>query len=685
MSPPLSKSIELQLAALSEEERAESERDFEILHCHNKGMLRNEGLALYNCVIIDVEDRKWTIKSVDTNSFFKRGNPVLIEFSSFSIKGRIISATTTSIVFVPFNCNDSDDSDDIIALQQHKTTTMMIKPSTPIKRILKIANPISIKRQKDSLKNLLKKKEEMTLIDPANLIISLLYDDFSEENQKYILNSAYIPPIALAAEKFDLKDHETLNTEQNKILEFWSNGTLCSSPENQSLLLLHGPPGTGKTECLIKFIECISNSKKKDSLRILVCGPSNQSVDNVLERSNLPFKIRMGNSSRIGDNSLKWSLDSHLERENGYHPLEEMRLELIKLTKKEGNVNWGTMKEIRLLRQEIRKRKILLENSFKDKIKNTKKCVSIFSTLNSVLSSTFEGIFCDVKFDIAIIDEAAQSIEAETWIAILKSSGAVILSGDHKQLPPTTLTDSSLLKESLFEKIIRNGGNKARAGAGGYQLITLKRQYRMNNVIMNWASKEMYESGLEADSSVDGHLLSDLIGVKDSENTRVPFVLYDTTGFESSYREIGGDDGVYSKCISESKSNLGEAKLLTRYCRSLLKDGVLPEMIGIITPYSSQVKLIINELGNDANGIEIGTVDGFQGREKEAILISFVRCNDEYNIGFMEEIRRTNVAITRSRRHCCIIANCVTFERNPFYCRLFDYIGEEGELRFPEN
>jgi len=194
---------------------------------------------------------------------------------------------------------------------------------------------------------------------------------------------------------------------------------------------------------------------------------------------------------------------------------------------------------------------------------------------------------------------------------------------------------------------------------------------------MQWASNELYEGKLVADPSVSGHLLKDIC-----ESELGPMLFIDTAGFELR-ESIPASDSLLEDDLS--KMNEGEAKLVVKHLAELLASGLSPKDIAVITPYNAQVALIRELLTqeNIQKKLEIGSVDGFQGREKEAVIISLVRSNESGTIGFLEEVRRTNVAITRARRHVCIIADSSTLERHPFYQRLFQYIEEHGELQFP--
>lgn len=247
------------------------------------------------------------------------------------------------------------------------------------------------------------------------------------------------------------------------------------------------------------------------------------------------------------------------------------------------------------------------------------------------------------EFDVVIIDEATQALEPECWIALLKAKKA-ILAGDHLQLPPTIKTPIKIgtkkkanktglstdtdLSTTLFDRLLGMYGDRVKR--------MLMVQYRMHQKIMEFSSKELYDGKLVADSSVASHLLMDLPDVENSENTEVPLVMIDTSDTGVGH-EVMDDEQE-----EQSKANELEVELAVAHVRALLEDGLQESQIGVITPYAAQVARLKRDIRENWPGIEIGTVDGFQGREKEAILVSLVRSNDTGEVGFLAEKRRLN-------------------------------------------
>ena len=278
----------------------------------------------------------------------------------------------------------------------------------------------------------------------------------------------------------------------------------------------------------------------------------------------------------------------------------------------------------------------------------------------NVVCGTLTGIDSDMigqrRFDLLVIDEACQSTEPACWVPILRAD-RVVLAGDPCQLPPTVLSHDAAdagLAVSLMERVM------ATLGPSVSRLLT--RQYRMHADIMTFSSNEFYGGELVADDSVIGHRLCDLPGVRVEPLTEKPVKFIDTAG--ASYEEEPEED-------TSSRRNPQEAQLAVKYVRQLLAAGVAPADIAVITPYSGQSRLLRDKLRG--TGVEVDSVDGFQGREKEAVVMSLVRSNVEGEIGFLSDVRRTNVALTRARRKLIVIGDSATLASNDFYKRMFDY------------
>ncbi|MBS3817639.1 MAG: IGHMBP2 family helicase, partial [Candidatus Thermoplasmatota archaeon] len=270
------------------------------------------------------------------------------------------------------------------------------------------------------------------------------------------------------------------------------------------------------------------------------------------------------------------------------------------------------------------------------------------------------------EFDLCVIDEATQSTEPSCLIPAVKSD-KLIMAGDHKQLPPTILNKEAKeegLSETMFERLIALFGDDIKT--------LLRVQYRMHEKIMRFSDEQFYQGRVVADESVREHTLSDIIGEGRSGkfaevlDPNEPLILLDTDHQMPERSKPG----------STSKENPGEALLAKEISQRFLKMGLEPRDIGIITPYDDQTDLIERKIEKEE--IEVDTVDGFQGREKEVIILSLTRSNDRDNIGFLKDLRRLNVSITRAKRKLVVLGDTETLSTHPVYEELFDYIEKEG-------
>ena len=424
------------------------------------------------------------------------------------------------------------------------------------------------------------------------------------------------------------------------------------------LALIHGPPGTGKTRTLTEFIrQAVGRGEK-----VLACAPSNVAVDNLTERlDGLEGEglviVRVGHPARLLESVVHNSLDSQVERSESTKFIQEMRREADFLAKRlrrtrDFNQRETLRYELRSLRRGIRE--------FEDQtVRGILAAADVVLTTNTGAGNRrLNGI----EFDRVVIDEAAQALECSCWIP-LQHCGRVVLAGDHKQLPPTVRSrdaEREGLGATLFERCIERYPQQARL---------LSVQYRMHEQIMNWSSQAMYEGALEAHESVRQHRLGELPTVDLGEDLDSPLLFIDTAGFDAPEKV---------DAQQESRWNPGEATLLKFHLERLLAAGVLGRDIAVITPYNAQVDRLRRECSTLAPDLEIDTVDGFQGREKEAVLLSLVRSNERSEVGFLAEPRRLNVAITRARRHVAIVADSATIANDSFLAELVDYLQEHA-------
>ncbi|KAK3394684.1 P-loop containing nucleoside triphosphate hydrolase protein [Podospora didyma] len=494
----------------------------------------------------------------------------------------------------------------------------------------------------------------------------------------------------------------TLNDSQKDAIRF----ALAS----REIALIHGPPGTGKTHTLIELIL----QMMKRGLRILVCGPSNISVDNIVERL-VPHKIpliRLGHPARLLPSVLNHSLDVLTRTSEAGAIVKDVRAEMdakqasIRKARngKERRVIYG---ELKVLRKEYRERE--------------KRCVSSLVAGSKVVLATLHGSggfqLRGEQFDVVIIDEASQALEAQCWVPLLSAKKAVC-AGDHLQLPPTIKSlNFSKRKAKSPAALAKEGGDETAATKKGQaaavtlettlfdRLLTLhgpsiKRmlttQYRMHEKIMRFPSDELYESKLVAAEAVKARLLRDLTAypVAANDETTEPLIFIDTQGgdFPEKKEEEDASSSTAANAkktksrlmLGESKSNEMEAVLVRQHVRKLVEAGVRPEDIAVVTPYNAQVA-ILAPLKEAYPGIEIGSVDGFQGREKEAVIVSLVRSNPDGEVGFLAEKRRLNVAMTRPKRSLTVIGDSETVKRgSKFLTRWMSFLEDNADLRYPD-
>ncbi|KAI9823780.1 MAG: hypothetical protein M1832_002337 [Thelocarpon impressellum] len=451
---------------------------------------------------------------------------------------------------------------------------------------------------------------------------------------------------------------------------------------------------TGKTHTLIELILQMLRQK----LRLLVCGPSNVSVDNIVERL-APHKvpiIRLGHPARLLPSVLNHSLDVLTRTSDASAIVQDIRREMdakqasISKTRngRERRVIYGDLKALR-----------------KDYRERERSCVDALVGGSRVVLTTLHGAGgFQVKnqvFDVVIIDEGSQALEAQCWVPLL-SAKKVVLAGDHLQLPPTIKSLNSKVKPSslpktdgsdqglikgltlettLFDRLLALHGPSIK------RMLTT--QYRMHEKIMAFPSDELYEGKLMAAEAVRTRLLQDLpYEVAKTEDTTEPLVFWDTQG--GDFSEKTEDENLEQKArkglsMGESKSNEMEAALVKLHVSRLVDAGVKPEDIAVVTPYNAQLALLSQDLKERFPGIELGSVDGFQGREKEAVVVSLVRSNAEHEVGFLGEKRRLNVAMTRPKRHLCVIGDSGTVSRGSvFLKRWMAFLEEHADLRYPD-
>jgi ATP-dependent RNA/DNA helicase IGHMBP2 len=425
----------------------------------------------------------------------------------------------------------------------------------------------------------------------------------------------------------------------------------------QDLAIIHGPPGTGKTTTVVELIiQSIARGEK-----VLAVAPSNTAVDNLLERlvDARQRAVRIGHPARVAERLRDHSLDGLVEQHENMPVIRDMQREAESIFRKSDK--WSRAPRKRGERQEMRTDAKML---IADARRLERHAIDSILDRASVIcgTTTFsEELLGERWFDLIVIDEACQSTEPGCWVPLLRGD-KIVLAGDHQQLPPTVLSDEAAklgFSKSLMERQIEIYGDQLT------QLLTV--QYRMHQQIMKFSSQHFYDDQLVAHPTVEQHLLSGLPDVQENQWTGFPMRFVDTAG--AGWEEELEPDG-------ESKRNPQEADLVLRWVERLTDSGVEQSQIAVIAPYAAQVRLL--RAACPHRDVEIDTVDGFQGREKEVVIITLVRSNLKNEIGFLADSRRMNVALTRARRCLIVIGDSATLGGHDFYRGFFEYAESVG-------
>ena len=514
------------------------------------------------------------------------------------------------------------------------------------------ANDITFRRMEDNLKHLsLKGKNALEYI-------------LNKRNPKKNRPTPYIDYI-----------DQNLNDSQKSAIE---NALSC-----ENFYLIHGPFGTGKTRTLVELI----SQETRQNHKVLATAESNAAVDNILERlmENKKLKLtRLGHPQRVSKHNISQTLAYKVENHKLNKKIKKIRNKIDNLIEKRSSFTKPTpqyrrgygdydilynaskgkggrgisAEKMKSMAQWIEYNQQIDELHDDIKRVENKMIRDIIETSDVILSTNSSAALESIsrtKFDVAIIDEASQATIPSVLIPISKAH-RFILAGDHKQLPPTIISDKAhKLEKTLFEELIKIYPFKS-------QILDV--QYRMNSLLMKFPNEEFYNNNLKSDSSVDDITINDILTTGKHEE---PMLFVDTSII----------DGDGEKHLKDSKSivNEIEAEVAVKLANDYLKSGLTEDDIGIISPYADQVKII-----QDKTPVEVKTVDGFQGREKEIIIISTVRSNEDGNIGFLRDLRRLNVAITRAKRKLIIIGNADTLKTNPTYERLIEFARKNNVL-----
>ena len=426
----------------------------------------------------------------------------------------------------------------------------------------------------------------------------------------------------------------------------------------RDLAIIHGPPGTGKTTTVAELIrQAVSKNQ-----RVLAAGPSNTSVDNLLVRlAAMKLNVvRIGHPARVAKELQANTLDALVEQHENMTIAKDMLREAEQIFRQidrhtRSRPPRGAKQAMRAEAKQLQSHARHLERQAIEHVLDRADVICLTTTGD-------DDLLRDRFFDLVVVDEACQSTEPGCWIPLLRAD-RIVLAGDHCQLPPTVLATESIeagFNVSLMQRLIEHYG----------ETVTrqLDVQYRMHDKIMRFSSEQFYDDTLVAHKSVAEHSLNDLPDFEDAVfPTGEPAQFFDTAG--AGWEEELEPEGL-------SKRNPEEADLILKKAETLVQAGLKPKEIAVIAPYAAQVRLLRDQC--NIPGLEIDTVDGFQGREKEAVLISMVRSNRDGELGFLADSRRMNVALTRAKRQLLVVGDSATLSNDPFFVKMLDYFERIG-------
>ncbi|XP_056382691.1 DNA-binding protein SMUBP-2 [Hyla sarda] len=592
--------------------------------CLLKLQVANQRTGLYGRLLVTFTPRKYDADAVLPTNSFGSGDIVGV-YDSNAPKEPIATGIVSGITQKTINVAFDEAHSDSLNLGSEATY-----------RLLKLANDVTYKRIKKALTALSQNRS-----GPASDLIDVLFSSSQPTSTGQPRPVEFLNP--------------NLDHSQKEAVVFSLN--------QREIAIIHGPPGTGKTTTVVEIIL----QAVKQGLKVLCCAPSNVAVDNLVERLAVYKEkiLRLGHPARLLESLQHHSLDAVLARSDNSQLVSDIRkdidLTFAKMRKLQNRDEKSSFKrEIRALRKELKERE---EAAMIETLKNAN--VLLATNTGASLDGPLK-LLPENYFDLVVIDECAQALEASCWITLLQAKKC-ILAGDHKQLPPTIISHKAAAKGlslSLMERVIEKYGDRV------VKMLTV--QYRMHDCIMQWASHALYGGKLESHCSVSQHLLKDLPGVTATDETSIPLLLIDTA--HCGLFEIDIED-------EQSKGNPGEVRLVDLHVQALTNAGLKACDIAVIAPYNLQVDLLRQCLRQRYSDLEIKSVDGFQGREKEAVILSFVRSNAKGEVGFLAEERRINVAVTRARRHVAVICDSHTVGNNQFLKDLVTYFTEQGEVR----
>ncbi|ANE52539.1 AAA domain-containing protein [Flavisolibacter tropicus] len=429
------------------------------------------------------------------------------------------------------------------------------------------------------------------------------------------------------------------------------------------LAIVHGPPGTGKTTTLVQAIKALL---QQDRQPILVVAPSNAAVDLLSEKlSKISLNVlRIGNPARVSEEQLSLSLDSKITAHPSFKEIKRLKKQAAeyrdmaqKYKRSFGPAEREQRKALYTEARNVQKEAERTEQYI------TEDLLSRAQVITATLVGANHYTIRHLRYHTVVIDEAGQALEPACWIPILKAK-KLVMAGDHYQLPPTIKSEvaaRSGLSETLMEKCV---------ALHPEAVVLLEEQYRMNENIAGFPSREFYRSRLQAHVSVAHHILAP---------DEAPLVFIDTAGcgFEEAW------EGTSVSNPEEAAFLIKHLSLLVSHLQPLFADAPFPS-VGVISPYRHQVEVLKQAVASHPdlpNTITVNTIDSFQGQERDVIYISMVRSNVDNVIGFLSEVRRMNVAMTRARKKLIVIGDSSTLSQHAFYADFITYAQEKDAYK----
>ncbi len=434
----------------------------------------------------------------------------------------------------------------------------------------------------------------------------------------------------------------------------------------KQVALIHGPPGTGKTRTLVEVVR----QQLFAGRRILVTAASNAAVDH-LTRQLIAAKqkpLRLGHSARVAEDLRAHTAEAKMEKLADYRMARRWQAEARALREqfhnRKARGGGGSRGSGRALLAQANQLNADARRSLRHARSRVLARADIVCTTAAGADSKLLG---NATFDVVVLDEATQAADPIA-LAALQRAPISVLAGDPRQLPPTVVDAEAArrgLASTLFERASRRFPSQAT------HLLTV--QYRMSEALLRFPSESMYEGRLIADASVARRTLEELEGVMPDAERSSSWLFLDSSG-------MGWEEQVEPE--SQSTFNTAQAERTAAEVRRLLERGLPATEIAAITPYGAQVRLLRRLLADAVEaGLEIGSVDGFQGREKEAVVVDLVRSNDSATLGFLGDVRRTNVALTRAKRYLVIIGDGSTLASHEYYDQLLAAAQRDGVWR----